>query len=318
MEEPFFRGRKLEYSMPIRIRWDVDFRGFAGRAKRIARQIREAAPLIVELRIEGQRGLSDLSAVFTEIHKCNPCIEATVRLSPKAVDAAQRGYPIDFIWEVSVREPFRELLPSKVKEISFTPDKNTLDDLPDVLEEFAGSGLECLRLPNVNAVRALAEKGHVPVPTPDKLRTASEKIARLDVSLEGKRLVVHDYFLWKSLRNAFPREAGERVEFSGCQAGSALAYVDWEGNVYPCDSLPIRLGSLKETSFEKVWRSPAREQVLAAIRSLPATCGSCGLSKGCLAGCRGMAYSARGTLDSPDPSCPDEGAAPTGGSSPAR
>jgi hypothetical protein len=97
----------LEFSMPIRVRWDVDFRGRVGRAKRIARRIREASPLFVELRIEGERGLSELPAVFAEIHKCNPRIEATVKLFVGAGDASRRGYPIDFIWEVGAREPSR-------------------------------------------------------------------------------------------------------------------------------------------------------------------------------------------------------------------
>ena len=293
----------MEFSMPIRVRWDVDFRGRVGRTKRIARRIREAAPLFVELRIEGEAGLSELSAIFTEIHKCNPRIEATVKIFPGAAAAARRGYPIDFIWGIDAREPFRRMLPDGARAISFVLDEDTYPDLPEVLEDFAESGLDTLHLPNVNAVRALAEKGHVPIPRLLQLQEAAERIPALQVSLSGKKLVVHDYFLWRVLRGAFPEEVGERVEFSGCQAGSALAYVDWEGNVYPCDSLPIRLGNLEESSFETIWDAPARKQVLAAIRSVPAPCGSCDSLKGCLSGCRGLAYLASGTLESADPCC---------------
>jgi GeoRSP system SPASM domain protein len=135
------------------------------------------------------------------------------------------------------------------------------------------------------------------------LQEAAERIPALNISLGGKKLVVHDFFLWRILRDSFPNETGERVEFSGCQAGSALAHVDWEGNVYPCDSLPVRLGNLQETPFAEIWRSPMRRQVLAAIRSLPAPCGSCDSLKGCLSGCRGLAYLASGTLESADPCC---------------
>ncbi|MBF8258431.1 MAG: iron-sulfur cluster-binding oxidoreductase [Actinobacteria bacterium] len=276
----------MEFSMPIRIRWDVDFKGRSGRAKRIARGIREAAPMFVELGIEGEKGLSEVPAIFAELHQGNTRIEATVPLSS--------------------REPFRRLLPPEADAISFVPDEDNLVFLPDVMEEFAESGIRTLHLPNINAVRALALKGHVPIPTPDMIREAVGRISSLGISLGGKKLVVHDYFLWGILRDAFPGEVGGRLEFSGCQAASALAYVDWEGNVYPCDSLPIRLGNLHETAFEKIWSAPARSRILDAIRAVPTECGPCDKLNVCRSGCRGLAYLAAGTLDAPDPCCPEK------------
>ena len=296
----------MEFSMPIRIRWDVDFKGRSGRAKRIARGIREGAPMFVELRIEGEKGLSEVPAIFAELHQGDTRIEATVPLSPGAIRVARRGYPIDFLWEVGSREPFRRLLPPEADAISFVPDEDNLVFLPDVMEEFAESGIRTLHLPNINAVRALALKGHVPIPTPDMIREAVGRISSLGISLGGKKLVVHDYFLWGILRDAFPGEVGGRLEFSGCQAASALAYVDWEGNVYPCDSLPIRLGNLHETAFEKIWSAPARSRILDAIHAVPPVCGPCDQQKVCLSGCRGLAYLAAGTLDAPDPCCPEK------------
>jgi GeoRSP system SPASM domain protein len=262
--------------------------------------------MFVELGIEGEKGLSEVPAIFAEIHQGNTRIEATVPLSPGAIRAARRGYPIDFLWEVAPREPFRRLLPPEAEAISFVPDEDNLVFLPDVMEEFAESGIRTLHLPNINAVRALALKGHVPIPTPEMIREAADRISSLRISLGGKKLVVHDYFLWRILRDAFPGEVSGRLEFSGCQAASALAYVDWEGNVYPCDSLPIRLGNLQETAFEKIWSAPARSRILEAIHAVPPECGPCDQQKVCLSGCRGLAYHAAGTLDAPDPCCPEK------------
>lgn len=304
----------MEFSMPMRIRWDVDFRGRTGRTKRIARRIREAAPLFVELRIDGKEGWSELPAIFAEIGECNPRIEATVRPLPGAETAPRRGYPVDFIWRVEGNEPFQRLLPAGARGISFVPDEDTYAFLSDVIGEFAESDLDALHLPNVNAVRALAEKGYVPVPGPSRLREAAERIPALNVSLGGKKLIVHDFFLWRVLRGIFPGVIGDRVEFAGCQAGSALAYVDWEGNAYPCDSLPVRLGNLQETPFDRIWDSPARKNLLAAIRSVPGPCVACDTLKECASGCRGMAFSRGGALDAPDPACPCRG----GGSPPAK
>ncbi len=296
--------------MPVRVRWDVDFGGRVGRPKRIARQIREIAPLHVDLRIEGERGMAELSAVFTEINKCGAKVGVTAGLTPRAKAAIRWGYPVDLAWDVGAGGPFRGLLPAGARAVAFTPDADTVGALPAVLAEFAGSSARELRIQNVNAVRAVAAKGHVPVPAPGQMREACEAIGRRAIDLAGKTLLVHDYFLWKALRERFPEASGERVEFAGCQAGSSLVYIDWDGNVYPCDSLPIRLGNLLETPFELIWRSPAREKVFAAIKAIPGACGRCGAYDECLAGCRGTAYAAHETFDAPDPSCPRNAAGP--------
>ena len=294
----------MEFSMPARVRWDVDFDGRVGRPKRIARQIREIAPLSVDLRIEGERGMAELSAVFSEINKCGAKVHVTAGLSLRSRAAARWGYPFELVWEVGPGAPFRALLPEGARAIAFTPDADTVGALPAVLAEFAGSAARELRLRNVNAVRALAAKGHVPIPGARQMRAVCEEIARSTLDLGGRTLIVHDYFLWKALRERFPEASGDRVEFAGCQAGSSLVHVDWDGNVYPCDSLPIRLGNLLETPFERIWRSPARENLFAAIRATPGACGGCDAYSGCLGGCRGLAYAAHGSVGAPDPSCP--------------
>jgi len=299
------RGR-VEFSFPIRIRWDVDFRERSGRVKRIARRIAEASPLFIELHISGKRGLSELSGVLAELQKAGPRVSVHLPLLPQASDMFRRGYPVDYVWDVGGTAGFLPRLPEGAAAISFVPDEDCADELPEVVAEFADSGLSELHLPNVNAVRAVAARGHVPVPGIDRLRAAAGAVTALGLSLRGKRLIVHDFFLWKSLSAAFPGATGDRVEFSGCQAGTALAYVDWEGNLYPCDSLPIRLGSLEEGTFDEVWSSPARSRVADAVRSSPWACEGCVEHRGCLGGCRGMAYLASGSLDAPDPACPEE------------
>ena len=286
----------MEFSLPTRIRWDVDFGSRVGRPKRIARQIREIAPEFVELKIEGDKGVAELSAIFTEIHKCHPKIEATLGLTARAVAASRWGYPIAFIWAIEGGKTFSRCIPEDARAVSFTPDEETIHLLPEVLEDFAESDAKELHLPNVNAIRALAAKGHIPVPSSGQFREVSQKLAPSRISLGGKRIVVHDFFLCRLLRNVFPEEGGKRVKFSGCEAGTRLAYVDWDGNVYPCDSIPIRLGNLLETPWERIWRSPQRMRVVEAIHSVPVDCDSCIAHSGC----RGLVHFASGISDAKD------------------
>jgi GeoRSP system SPASM domain protein len=296
----------VEFSLPIRVRWDVDFRERAGRVKRIARGIAEASPLFVELHISGKKGLKELPGIVAAMQQIPSRVSLHLPLLAQASDMARRGYPVDYVWNVGATAGFLPRLPEGAKAISFVPDEDTADELREVVADFADSDLVELHLPNVNAVRAVATGGHVPVPGIDRLRAAAGAVAALGLSLPGKRLVVHDFFLWKSLSATFPGATGNRVEFSGCQAGTALAYIDWEGNVYPCDSLPIRLGSLEDRTFEDVWNSPTRARVADAVRSTPWACEGCAENRGCLGGCRGMAYLASGAFDAPDPACPED------------
>lgn len=276
--------------------------------KRIARRIRDARPLTVSLRVDGARGLSHLPAVVNEFRKWDTCVEATIRLFEGAERALRWRYPIGLCWEVEPGRPFAGRLPEGAGAVSFTPDGGTIAFLPEVVREFSETGVSVLHLPNVNAVRAVAERGLVPLPSAEAIAVAAEELAGAGVGLAGKRLVVHDYFLWRALREVFPDALGGRVEFSGCQAGTALAYVDWEGNVYPCESLPVRFGNLAEASFERIWDSPARRNLAQAIASSPQECAGCALLPGCLGGCRGLAYVAAGSAGAPDPTCPGRAA----------
>lgn len=294
----------MEYAMPVRVRWDVDFRGRSERPKRIARAIREASPLFLELRFDGKRGVADLPGIFAEMNQGGSRIEATVRFSPETSSLSSAGYPARFRWELDAGSRIPAVLPGGTDSISFTPDEDSIADLPGLIEDFADSPSKELVLPNINAVRALAGKGHVSIPAPERIRKVTGEIAQLSVLLNGKRIVVHDFFLWQALKSAFPAAVGERVEFSGCQAGTALAYVDWEGTVYPCDSLPIRLGNLHEMPFERIWRSPAREKLAGSISAVPGGCLKCAEHTGCFGGCRGLSYLADRSFDCPDPSCP--------------
>ena len=287
----------MEFILPTHVRWDVDFRGRVGRPKRIARQIREIAPQYVELRIEGDKGIDELSAIFTEIHKVHPKVEATVGLTARAVAASRWGYPIAFLWAIEGGNTFSRCIPENARAVSFTPDEETIRLLPQVLEDFAESGAKELHLPNVNAVRALAAVGHVPVASSGQFRELARKLDPSRIPLKHKRIVVHDFFLWRALLGVFPEEGGKRVEFSACEAGTRLAYVDWDGNVYPCDSIPIRLGNLLETPFERIWGAPQRMRVVEAIHSVPVDCDSCIAHSGC----RGLVKFSSESIDKREP-----------------
>lgn len=294
----------MEFALPIRIRWDLDSGGESGSILRIASRIREAEPLFVELSVAGEAGLRFLRPLLDALSGGFTRISVTLGLHPGASGIAS-GLPLaEVTWRIASASDFPRL-PEGAKSLSFTPDGESIGRLPGILAAFFRSGATTLHLPNINAVRALAERGRVPVPEPGQYAEVERALGEAGTVPGGRQLVVHDYFLWRVLARRFPGSIGERLEFGGCQAGGALAYVDPAGGLYPCDSLPVKLGNLGGSdSFQALWDAPGRCGLVDAIRSTPSACAGCEALPACKAGCRGMAHVAKGTLDAPDPSCP--------------
>lgn len=78
-----------------------------------------------------------------------------------------------------------------------------------------------------------------------------------------------------------------------CSAGHDFAAVTPHGDVYPCLSLRIPMGNVRERPFAEIWRSPASAEQMARVRA--ATWGSLPVCAGCEARtvcqrCPGLAH----------------------------
>lgn len=294
----------MDFALPIRVRWDIDSHGRVGPVQRIAPRIRAIEPLVLELSACSPAALPFLPALFESFSGAFTRISMTLALFPGAAGAVAGPAGIETSWRLSSPDDFARL-PEGAAAASFVPDGDSIGMLPAMLEAFARSGATTLHLPNVNAVRAMAENGRVPVPLPAQYEAFDDSPVLAGIDLSKRTLVVHDYFLWRILARRFPGAVGERLEFGGCQAGGALAYIDPCGDLYPCDALPVKIGSLAgDSSFQALWDAPARLALLESVRAAPPGCEGCEALPACRAGCRGMAHAATGTLESPDPACP--------------
>ena len=116
---------------------------------------------------------------------------------------------------------------------------------------------------------------------------------------DGVKLFVHDLFLHGALE--LPGLGG-RIEYAGCQAGDAIAYIDGSCSVFPCASFPVNLGNMKQHSMKELWSGAARTELRRLIAALPAGCRDCTDAADCKGGCRGIAY-VLGGHDAKDPAC---------------
>ncbi len=87
-----------------------------------------------------------------------------------------------------------------------------------------------------------------------------------------------------------------------CTAGISLLALLADGTVMPCRRLPIKAGSLSESSLAEIYRdSPLLRELRAA--DIPKACGACEYKESCRGGARCQAYAKTGDWSKADPDC---------------
>ncbi len=85
------------------------------------------------------------------------------------------------------------------------------------------------------------------------------------------------------------KERGVPMRYTrGCLAGTSYCVILPNGDVQPCPYLPLKVGNVRETAFDTIWKD---SQVFKELRHEPLKggCGSCGFDSLC-GGCRARAY----------------------------
>jgi radical SAM protein with 4Fe4S-binding SPASM domain len=86
-----------------------------------------------------------------------------------------------------------------------------------------------------------------------------------------------------------------------CPAGKYYCRITPSGDVTPCPYMPVSVGSLREHSFDALWRTSPTFDALRDPK-LGGRCGVCEFSKVC-GGCRCRAYATHGDILAEDPAC---------------
>ncbi|HEY3346594.1 MAG TPA: SPASM domain-containing protein, partial [Nitrospirota bacterium] len=191
--------------------------------------------------------------------------------------------------------------PDKPVSVSLVPRPDNIGYMKQVINTALDRGLRIFNLVNPDLISGgpdLKPDGFV-LTAPARAEWKGMLEEMLKPLGDTVKLFVHDLFLHQSL--ALPG-LGARIEYAGCQAGDAVAFIGKTGLVYPCASMPVALGDIRETTLREVWASPAREKVVSDIRTIPADCASCAEASLCKGGCRGLAWVMTGR-DSADPAC---------------
>lgn len=176
--------------------------------------------------------------------------------------------------------------------ISFFVSRDNWRELPAVVSFCAERGISRLVLP----MQRLYNREEPFLLNVDEQEQLAQAIAAVG-GVSSLRLTIHDPFLWRVFNPGIP------FPQAGCQAANTMIAISPDGGVYPCPTLPYKLGVLGSTSLKEIITSPAKKELRKRILLHPAACSACDEVAICRGGCRGRSYVLHESFDDVDDAC---------------
>ena len=293
-----------ELSSPIRIYWDISAakQPLVFDERQIARDI--AANRILSLQLSESAPVLSQSCV--NILDClkDTSIAISLVAPIEALDERALGLLRDLqVRALFVSMPSQEYVGAVADiagqtrgkpavGVSFSVSRANFLTLPDMLKACIDLKIDRFVVP----MQRLTGNEECFTPSIEEQHELTMQLAGLDKPA-GMKIIIHDPFLWRSFYPAMQFPDG------GCQAANTMLYISPEGEVYPCPTLPFKLGNLSSTSLKNINNSNLKKELRKAIITSPALCLNCAELNHCMGGCRGRAYKITRSLQQPDPAC---------------
>jgi AdoMet-dependent heme synthase len=189
-------------------------------------------------------------------------------------------------------------------QINFTAMKQNLAELPAVMN--LADKLEVDILMIFQSIPPVQDRGAVELGTEEQmqlLHTIRERQRKSKYLL----IPVCSPEYWPLITGQYDKKkTSSRLQqsvFSGCGAGRGFCYIRFDGDVWPCNFIPVSAGNVRQTPLNEIWqRSPLLNEFRTSERNLKDECGSC-VDKSICGGCRGRAYAHYGDYLASDPNC---------------
>lgn len=293
----------MELATPITIYWDLPpALQDTGSLLRIAEEISICRPLMLQIYCDLVQPLDALHLILKQLGSSRIAISVTIPAS------AFHSLPDNFIDKSGARELLlhaealtdlaeaidtrnRASLPASLG-ISFSVNCSNWQQLPDLVSFCRKNGIVRLVLPMQRLYN-----NEVPFYiTRQEQQELTDALAETGAA-EGLNLTIHDPFLWRAFNPTVP------FPQAGCQAANTMIAIAPDGGIYPCPTLPVRLGSIHECSLKEIIASPLKKQFRNSLLVPPGECRDCSEVAVCRGGCRGRGLSLQGTLDGLDTAC---------------
>jgi len=166
------------------------------------------------------------------------------------------------------------------------------------------AGATAVSLPNLPLFGEVLREARELAPRPEHLAAFAELVAPALAARPGTDLRVHHYGLLEELHARGLAPHGEEAPGApGCQAGTALAYVDPAGVLYPCASLPVPLARVGAGTITAAWADGELAALRERIAAVPPACRGCPAEASCRGGCRGWAHYLGRSWEATGPDC---------------
>jgi radical SAM protein with 4Fe4S-binding SPASM domain len=188
-------------------------------------------------------------------------------------------------------------------QVNFTAMRQNLAELPGLID--LAESLKADIVMVFQSIPPRQEKGALELDAEEQMhliRTMSEK------QKKSRALIMPvccpEYWPWlvEASRLTFGRGI-QNTALSGCGAGNGFGYVRFDGEVWPCNFIPLSAGNVRRTAFPDIWNnSPLLQEFRGQARRLKGICGEC-RHQGICGGCRGRAFAHTTDPLAADPAC---------------
>lgn len=293
-------------SAPFRVYWDIAPEKDGGAspevAEKTAAELASLKVFFVTLALFG-RARGDLAGIIGLPKKGG----LRVTLSFGRPEAVPDAAVLELADGMDIRPEDEGLLGSLLSAVptgkqailTLTPERGGAEAAGRMIKAALDAGVRTFSLANPNIIYDRESAPRYALGAADRKAYADVLEGLLGTLDSGVRLFVHDLFLHRTLNLPC---LGGRIEYAGCQAGDAIAYIDRSGAVYPCATFPAPLGEIGRQTVKEIWASAERLGLRDKIVSAPGECAGCGELADCKGGCRGLAWAVAGP-EGKDPNC---------------
>jgi GeoRSP system SPASM domain protein len=262
---------------------------------RVCDEILECRPLMLQLYDPSPEMGAGVRAILERFK--GAAVSVTLTVTASAVSFLAGVSPADLgVKELLVAcdnpDRLREIPVLPPAGLSFSVNHDNWRRLPEIVSFCREQGLKRLVLPMQRLYG-----GEEPFLLNRSEQQELERALAANGGTAGLQLTIHDPFLWRAFNPGIP------FPQAGCQAGNTMIAISPDGGVYPCPTLPERLGELGSKSLKEIITSPAKKEFRKRLLEYPAACGDCREIAVCRGGCRGRSYVKYGSLEGIDDAC---------------
>ncbi|RII26171.1 MAG: GeoRSP system SPASM domain protein [Geobacter sp.] len=286
----------MELATPITVYWDLASDApTSDYLLRIAADIAACRPLMLQLYDPSPRTGEGLHAVLEKLRGMPAAVSLTITpVSFSLLDGnAVEGLGVkEILLAVASLDELGRLTAQPSLGVSWSVTRDNWRLLPEVVSTCRAHGFNRLVLPMQRLY-----SGEAPFFLSRDEQGGLERDLAASGGTEGVNITIHDPFLWRPFNPGVPFPQG------GCQAANTMIAISPDGGVYPCPTLPVRLGTIGAISLKEIIASSEKREFRRRLLHDPEGCRGCRELAECRGGCRGRAYVMLGTLDGMDEAC---------------